>query len=394
MKKFTRILLMVILFVLAINPIAFATIGIESEVSAYLLGDYETGKILEEYNIYEPMEVASITKLMSYLVVMDEIQNSSISLEDMVYIDEDTTNIKGSSLNLEEGERFTVGELLEAVMVVSANDATYALSKHVAGSEKGFVKMMNNKAKNLGLKSTLYFNSTGLPEGQLQNIMSPEDIFILSRYIIDKYPEVLSISTIPYIEISNRDYKKENTNPLLNEIEGVDGLKTGFTNKAGYCLVSTIEVDGPSTQDEDFRLISIVMGTNSEDKRKEIGGVLVQYGLGNYSKKILANENIPIDTIYIPKSRDKEIEVYPARSFSTLVKYGDNIGVDILIDENLKLPLKPLDKVGKVILSQNGKTLDEIDLILHEDVKKEGLFRVIGRNIKEFLLLIFSKIMK
>src|SRR5699024_6999634 len=145
--------------------------------------------------------------------------------------------------------------------------------------------------------STLYFNSTGLPEGQLQNIMSPEDIFILSRYIIDKYPEVLSISTIPYIEISNRDYKKENTNPLLNEIEGVDGLKTGFTNKAGYCLVSTIEVDGPSTQDEDFRLISIVMGTNSEDKRKEIGGVLVQYGLGNYSKKILANENIPIDTI-------------------------------------------------------------------------------------------------
>ena len=190
----------------------------------------------------------------------------------MIYIDEDTTKVKGSSLELKEGESFTVNELLEALMVVSANDATYALAKYVAGSEEAFVNMMNDKAKSLGLNNTIYFNSTGLPEGEIQNMMSPRDIFILSRHIINKYPEILSLTTIPYIEIPSRGYKEQNTNPLLNEIIGVDGLKTGFTNKAGYCLVSTVNVHGTTNQDENFRLIGIVMGTKNEDKRKEMGG--------------------------------------------------------------------------------------------------------------------------
>ena len=393
-KKFIKAMSIFLLSILILSSGAFATVGIEDEVSAYLLGDYETGEILEEYNIYKSMEVASITKLMSYLVIMDEIQKDSISLDDIIYIDEDITKIKGSSLKLEEGESFTVNELLEAVMVVSANDATYALSKHVAGTEEAFVNMMNTEAKRLGLKSTIYFNSTGLPEGELQNMMSPEDIFVLSRHIIDKYPKVLSLSTIPYIEISSRNYREENTNPLLNEIKGVDGLKTGFTNKAGYCLVSTIGVNGVTSQDEDFRLIGIVMGTKSEGKRKEVGKSLIQYGLDNYSKRMLADENMPIDTIYLPKSRDKEIEVYPGRSFSAIVKDGDIIDTDIVIDEKLKLPLKKSDKIGKLVISKNGKILDEINLIVHEKVKKEGIFRAIGRYIKKFLLFVFSKIVK
>lgn len=393
-KKFIKAMSLFLLFILILSSAAFATVGIENQVSAYLLGDYETGEILEEYNIYKPIEIASITKLMSYLVIMDEVQKGSISLEDIVYIDEDTVKVRGSSLELKEGETFTVNELLKALMVVSANDATYALSKHVAGGEEAFVNMMNDKAKSLGLRNTIYFNSTGLPEGKIQNMMSPEDIFILSRHIINKYPEILFLSTIPYIEIPSRDYKEQNTNPLLNEIIGVDGLKTGFTNKAGYCLVSTIGVNGITDQDEDFRLIGIVMGTKNEDKRKEMGGALVQYGLNNYSKRILANENIPIDTIYLPKSKNKEVEVYPARSSSAIVKNEDIIDKDIFIDEKLKLPLKKSDRIGKLVILKNGKVLDEMDLIVHEKIKKEGLFRVIGRCMKKFLSFIFSKIIK
>ena len=391
-KKLAKIFVLFILLTLILSSTTFATVGIEDEVSAYLLGDYETGEILEEFNIYKPVQIASITKLMSYLIIMDEIQEGSISLDDVIYIDEDTTKIKGSSLNLEEGESFTVKELLDAVIVVSANDATYSLAKHVAGTEEDFVRMMNEKAKKIGLKSAIYFNSTGLPKGNNQNMMNSKDIFTLSRYIIYKYPEILSTATIPHIEIPNRGYKKENTNPLLNDIKGLDGLKTGFTNKAGYCLVSTVIVDGIDDKDEDFRLISIVMGTKGEEKIKELGKRLIQYGINNYSKKTLTDKDMPIDTICLPKSRDKEINVYPERNFNLIVKNEDMVDIDIIMDENLKLPLKEMDKVGKVVLLKNHKILDEIDLIVHKTVKREGLFRTIVRNIEEFLSFIISQI--
>ncbi len=387
-RKYTRIVTILLLHILILSSVAFASVGIEGEVSAYLLGDYETGEILEGYNIYQPMEVASITKIMSYLIVMDQIKANSVSLEDRIYIDEDITEIKGSSLDLEIGESFSLEELLEAVIVISANDATYALAKHVAGSEAAFVKMMNDKAKELGLDHSMYINSTGLPEGELQNIMSPEDIFILSRYIINKYPEILSMTTIPYIEVPSRGYKKENTNPLLREIEGIDGLKTGFTNKAGHCLVSTLTIKS-SMEDESFRLIGIVMGTESEGKRKELGGKLIQYGIDNYYKKIFTHKDRPIDTLYIPKSRDKEIEVYPSRGFSRIVRYDDYIDEDIFIDEKLKLPLKEGDKIGRMVISIDGDILDEIDLVVNKDIKKAGIFVWIARIIKDSLSKVF-----
>lgn len=390
MRRLLNGIILSLLFILILNSTAVATVGIEDEVTAYLLGDYETGEILEEYNIYKPIEIASISKLMSYLVVMKQVERGFISLDDKVYIDEDVIQIKGSSLKLEEGEIFTVKELLEAALVVSANDATYALAKYVVGTEKDFVKLMREEAKAIGLESAFYINSTGLPEGELQNKMSTEDIFKLSRYIINEYPEVLFLTTIPYIELDNREYKEENTNPLLKEIKGIDGLKTGFTNKAGYCLVSTINIDGDYIETENLRLISIVMGTKSEEKRKELSKKLVQYGLNNYSKRILANENIPVDIVYMPKSKDKEIEIYPSKNFSIILKDGDYIDKDILIDEGLKLPLKSMDKVGKIVLSTEGNILEEIDLIIHKDVKKENLIMRILRNIKEFIVNVFK----
>ena len=270
MNRYIKAFILTIIFVFVANSFVFGSIGIEDEVRAYLLGDFETGRILEGYNIDEAIEIASISKLMSYLIVMEHIERGKIRLEDQVYIDKDVTRIKGSSLKLEEGELFTIKELLEASLVVSANDATYALAKYVAGSEEEFVKMMNHKAQSLGFKTAYFINSTGLPEGNRQNKMSTVDIFNLSRYIINRFPEILSLTSIPYIQLEHRDYKEENTNPLLKEIRGVDGLKTGFTNKAGYCLVATINNKGDGIEKEDLRLISIVMGTQSYEKRKEL----------------------------------------------------------------------------------------------------------------------------
>lgn len=387
-RRYSRVIIIILLNVLILSSVAFADLGIEEEVSAYLLGDYETGEILEEYNIYKPMEVASITKMMSYLIIMDNIKAGSISLEDWIYADKDITEIKGSSLELEVGESFTVEELLKVIIVISANDATYALAKHVAGSEETFVKMMNEKAKELGLDHSMFINSTGLPEEERQNIMSSEDVFTLSRHIIEIYPEILSMATIPYIEVPTREYRKENTNPLLNQIKGIDGLKTGFTNKAGHCLVSTLMIE-PSIEEE-FRLVGIVMGTKSEEKRKEIGSKLIQYGIDNYHREIFASEDKAVETIYNRKSKEGEIEVYPSKNFSKVVKQRDHIEEDVLMDK-IKLPLKKGDKVGKMVITTDGYILEEIDLIVKKDIEKSGIFLFSARSIRDLFYKIFRR---
>jgi len=383
-RRYVRGIIVFLLCFLAIGSAVFADVGIEDEVSAYLIGDYETGEILEEYNIHRPMEVASISKLMSYLIIMDHINMGDVSLEDSIYIDKDIAEIEGSSLELEVGELFTLEELLKAAMVVSANDATYALAKYIAGTEESFVMMMNAKAKELGLSHSIYFNSTGLPYGELQNKMTTEDIFLLSKHILDRYPETLSITAIPFIEVPSRNYSKENTNPLLGKIEGVDGLKTGFTDRAGHCLVSTLMV-GSSSKDGGFRLIGIVMGTESEEKREELSSRLMHYGINNYYKRVFANREKPVDKIGIPQSKEGVIEVYPIKDYSKVVRYDDKIEVDMLIDKNIQLPLREGDGIGRLVVSINGEVLEEIDLIVHKDIDKEGFFLWIIRNIGKLL---------
>lgn len=382
-KKINKAIILALLLIFILNNFAFATIGIEEEVSAYLIGDYETGEILEEYNVYKPVEIASISKLMSYAIVMEAIDGGDISPKDKVYIDEDVVKIKGSSLNLTLGDILTVEELIKASIVISANDATYALAKYVAGNEDKFVDRMNEKAKKLNLKSAVFFNSTGLPKGDFQNIMSPIDIFNLSRYLMENYPELLSLTTIPYLEMDNGE-KEENTNPLLGGIKEVDGLKTGFTNKAGYCLVSTLKKEPDTSNEKEFRLIAIAMGTKSEDKRKEISEKLVQYALDNYSKKTIVDINTATDIVYLPKAKKKNVEVYPIENFSTIVKNSDDIGIDIAIDEKFKFPIKADEKVGTAIISKNGEILEEVDLVVHEKIKKESIFSLIIRTIKDW----------
>ncbi len=358
------------------------SVGIENEVTAYLLGDFKNGEVLEEYNIDRPIEVASITKLMTYLVVMDEIEKGTTSMDSIVYIDKEVEEVKGSSLNLEEGENFTVKDLIEGLIVVSANDGAVALAKHAAGSETEFVNKMNSMARKLKLENTLYFNSTGLPEEDIQNIMSPEDIFILSRHIIKEYPEILNVASIPYIENKEREFEQENTNHLLQELKGVDGLKTGFTNKAGYCLVSTMEVEGNSYDTDNYRLVGIVMGAEDEEKRNELSRTLLEYGVNNYSKEIIGSEDKVIATTKIPNSKKEEIEVFPTTGVSVLKKKDENINVEVILEEKLKAPLRKGDVVGTLKVSKNDGVIDEVDLIVKEDYKRAFFLTTIFRYIK------------
>lgn len=395
MKRFLSILL--IIMIILTNQLSYGEdsiknsfmtpINMRDDLRSYILADYDTGQILEEYNIDETIEIASISKLMSYLVVMDEISKRNISLEDIVTIDKDTTRIKGSSFNLKVGEKFTIKELLEASIVVSGNDATYALAKYIGGSEENFVKMMNEKGKKIGLENAIFYNSTGLPieEKDIQNKMTTREIFKLTQYIIKNYPDVLETAKIKSIELVSRNYFQRNTNPLLEEIKEVDGLKTGFTNKAGYCYVSTFNIRGRATKTKDLRLIAIVMGAKELEKRNEMAKLLVEYGLNNYSHKIFLDNNITLRTLELPKGDITKVAVFAQNGFSKLVRNDENIVVNVNIDEDIKLPIKKNTKVGNATVEKNGEIIFQSDILIKEDVNKAKWYVLLGRFLDRLI---------
>lgn len=376
-----RIFAIVLILIISTSTVVYGDLNIEKDIRSYILADFETGQILESSNIDEVIEIASISKLMSYLVIMDEISLGNISLDDNIVIDKDTTKIKGSSFKLKAGEEFTVKELLDAGMVVSANDAIYALAKHAAKTEEKFVILMNEKAKELGLVNSVFYNSTGLPvqEKNVQNKMTTREIFELSKYIIKTYPGVLETSRQRSIEVVSRDFFQRNTNPLLMEIREVDGLKTGFTNKAGYCYVSTFNMQGQPNNTKDLRLIAIIMGAKNIEERNEMSKVLVEYGLKNYSHKIFLDKKIPLKILNFPKGDITQVATIPDKEFSKLIKKNENIIVNICIDEDISLPIMKNMVVGTVTVEQDGQSIFETDILVNEDVNKAKWHVIVGR---------------
>lgn len=383
-----RILSILLLLMILTNSVALGEIGIEDNVRAYILADFETGQVLEQYNIDEVVEIASISKLMSYIIIMEEVSKGNIALDDIIKIDKDTTKIKGSSFKLKVGEEFTVKELIEAAMVVSGNDATYALAKHVAKTEEKFVQRMNEKAKEMGLKNTVFYNSTGLPVAQtnVQNQMTTREIFQLSRYLIEKYPNVLQTAKIRAIEVVSRDFFQRNTNPLLDEIKEVDGLKTGFTNKAGYCYVSTFNIRGRKTKTKDLRLIAIVMGAKDLEIRDAMSKILVQYGMNNYSNRIFLDKEIPLKTLEFPKADIIEVPIFPKEGFAKLIKNDDNMTINMDIKEDITLPIQKNSKVGEVKIEKDGEVIFKTDILIKEDVNKAKWYVLVRRFLKNYCM--------
>ena len=383
-----KIFILVFLIILSVNNSIFASIGYENNTKAYLLADYETGQILESYNIDTPIEIASITKLLSYYVIKDEISKGKIGYYDKVIIDKDTTNVKGSSYKLKEGEEFTVDKLLKASIIVSGNDATYAMAKHVAGTEAEFVMLMREKARNLGLFNAEIYNSSGLPINNdgLQNKMTTREIFILTKSLLNDYPEVLELSRIPFISEPSRGFLEMNTNPLLRSIDGIDGLKTGYTGKAGYCFVSTFNIKGEPRVSEDLRLIGVIMGANSYDERTLISRELIEYGKDNYIKQVFINKELSLDTLTFKMGHPFEIEIYPEEDFSQLVEKSSNIELDIKLKNNT-LPIKENTSFGTVTVLKDKEPLFTTNIINKEKVDKASFLILASR----FYQGLFSK---
>lgn len=373
-------LIAILLSIFLILPnLAYANEEIDtSELSAALLADYETGDIIYSSNLKRRIEVASITKIMTYVVAMDQVKKGKVSLDDKVIISEKAAKRGGSSFKLKPEQVHTLGMLLESSMIASANDACIAIAEHVSENEKEFTKLMNEKARELNLDRTYYVSVNGFPEEGTHNTMSVEDILKLTAHTIEKYPEILKITSKTSLIDNERGFEFINTNPLLGQVEGVNGFKTGYADEAGYCLVTT-------RISKDSKLISIVMGAGNKRIRTEKSRELIDGKLAkDYNKEKVLDKNKSIDNVFVPGSANGQIDVYAKEDMYGMIKKGEKIDKTTNIYNHLNFPVKKGETIGEVTVEYNGNT-KTMELIANEDLKQEGLINTLVLAIRNFL---------
>lgn len=376
-KKFLATFLIVILvattFVSSISAIEIKETNIDLNVKSAVLMDASTGTILYSQNAEESLPPASVTKVMTLLLVFEAIEKGTLSYEDTLTVSENAASMGGSQVFLEPGEEMKVEDLLKSVIIASANDAALTLAEHVAGSEEAFVDMMNKRAEELSMKSTHFENVTGLDDDVVNHVTSAKDIAIMSSELL-KYDKVSEYATIWMDTIRNGEFGLTNTNRLIRYYKGITGLKTGYTSKAGYCISS-------SAKRNDLHLIAVIMGAESSKERNDAATKLLDYGFANYS--IYKNINIPDESIDLYGGEKDSVKI-KYEDFSTLLNKGSNNKVEkeIQLNEYLIAPVKKNEVVGKVIYKIDGVSIGESEIICQETVDKISFFKYLLKILK------------
>lgn len=386
-KKTIIISILSLVFLLGPGKIFAASgrvVGLEDNVSSYLIGNEETGDVYYEKNADESRPMASLTKLMTFLLVRDAIDAGKINLDSSVKADkraEELTSWEYSALGLKENESYSVEELLEGLIAVSGNDCAYLLAKAVGSSEEKFVQEMNAKAKELGLDSQKYYNASGIEtKDKKENHSSARDLFKLSSYIVRKYPDILRYSTMDEVNIPGKGIRKNSTIPLRKDIKGVDGLKTGTTEMAGYCLVTTVDMKELDGNDE-FRCIGVVMGADQSDTRESVMSDLIYYVSRFYSCKKVLDVNKSLESVEEVSAKQGYVELFPKENLSIISKDDKKVASKITLNKDIKAPIKKGEVLGKVDVSYDDKYY-VVDLISGSDVERASLFSRIVRNIE------------
>lgn len=375
--KMKKILSVCLLIIILTNTVVYGDININDNIKGALLGDLETGEIIYEYNINEQLAIASMSKLMTYLVLMDAVSDGKVSLDDDIVVSGHAASTDGSKFGLVSGETIKLSLLVKGLLIVSGNDCATAIAEHVGNTVDNFVKMMNEKSSELGLLSGSFINPHGLPvndEKTGQNHMSAADLYKLTRYILTEYPEILEITKQGELVVTERNYRKQATNPILGVVEGADGLKTGFTDKAGLCLVSTLPVNG----EQGFRLIGIIMGASTYEDRVNKTKELLEYGRDNFRYDKIIKQSEVADNVYITNSKDGRIEVFPSSDYNKILKNNDVVKTKISYNDTVKAPLKSGDKIGTISIYVNDKEVRQVDAVVNKDIQVANiLIRII-----------------
>lgn len=342
-----------------------------------ILMEESTGNILYESNPDERLPIASVTKVMTMLLIMEAVDSGKISLDDMVTVSENAMSYGGSTMFLETGEQLTVNDMLKGIAVASANDGCVAMAEHLAGSESAFVDMMNEKAKELGMENTHFMNTNGLDEDD--HYSSARDVAIMSRELM-KHETIFNYTSIWMDTLRGGKFQLSNTNKLIRFYDGANGLKTGSTSKALCCLSA-------AAKRNDMQLIAVVLGAPTSAERFASAKSLLDYGFANYAVNTQITAGDEVQKIAVEKGVDKEVGVVAGDSCSTLVKKGqeDNITKEIKIDETITAPIEAGQKIGTMTISRDGEVIADIDLNASSTVEKKG----IGLIIKDFFATIF-----
>tara|TARA_B100000941_G_scaffold68236_1_gene45840 strand:+ start:14351 stop:15514 length:1164 start_codon:yes stop_codon:yes gene_type:complete len=335
-------------------------------IKSYVLMDYDSGMIIASKNPSLVLPPASITKIMTSYIAFLELENQTLSLNDKITVSKKAWKTGGSKMFIEVGKQIRVSDILQGIITSSGNDASVALAEHISGDEETFSIYMNQIATNMGLENTNYVNSTGLPNDQLYT--SAEDVAVLSRNLIKNFPNRYKLySKKEYIF---NDIKQYSRNKLLYVDDSVDGIKTGFTKKAGYCLVS-------SAKRANRRLISVVMGAKSPDQRTVVSKSLLEYGFRFYETHKIFEKNDVVFNARIFDGEDQEIKLgvlekqyisVPRRSLKKIKK-------TYIIDKNLTAPVSKGENVGYVAIKLNNEVVTKINLYALEDIKLGSLYR-------------------
>ncbi len=323
-----------------------------------------------------------MAKIMTMLLVMEEIEAGNIQLTDEVKVSARASRIGGSQVYLKEGEVFTVEELMKAVTIHSANDASVALAEYVSGAVEAFVDLMNRRARELGMNDTYYDNPDGLPSpaGRPPTLTTPRDLIIVSRELL-KHPKILEWSTIRMIEFrAEPKTNLYNTNKLIGRYSGLDGLKTGHTEEAGWCLTATAKRG-------DTRLISVVMRTNSEEDRQAQTVRLLDFGFRSFEPVTLAEQGEGVATLKVANGWPGALEVQAKETFRPLLPRGRVEDVELRPElDEVRAPLSAGQKVGAIVAVLDGEELARMDVVIAQDVKQANFlirfFRWIARGVR------------
>jgi serine-type D-Ala-D-Ala carboxypeptidase (penicillin-binding protein 5/6) len=370
----------IILLIICLFPLLLKAeeLDIAKNSKSAILIEATTKEVIYEKNSDEKLAPASMTKMMTMLLTMEKLSNKEISLDDDVTISKNAANMGGSQIFIEEGTKIKLEDLLKGIGIASANDAAVAVAEYVGTTYDNFVNMMNEKAKELGLQNTNFKNPHGLDEAN--HYSTARDLSIIAANLV-KYDIILDITSTyeEYIKIKDENRWLVNTNSLIKNYKGIDGLKTGYTEEAKYCLTATMKRN-------DMRLISVVMGNETKENRSEDTINLMEYGFSIYNMKQILNKNKKLGSIYISKSEKENYDFYLSEDVNLFIKKDRNsekYTYDIKLNE-LKAPIIKNTSIGKLILKYDDKTY-KYDLVLKEDANKTTYFNLIYKNLKTIL---------
>jgi len=359
-------------------PLAAAAAELKVAGKSALLMDVATGTVLYESNAHEPLAPASVTKVMTMLLIMEAVDSGKITLEDTVTASETAAAKGGSQIYLKAGETMSVSDMLKSIAVSSANDCACAMAEHIAGSEEAFVARMNARAKELGMNDTTFVNCTGLDDGEnaKNHRTSAHDIAVMSRQLLKYHPIIKKYTTIWMDTVRNGAFGLSNTNKLVRFYQGATGLKTGFTSGAGYCLSA-------SAQREGMELVAVVMGAETSNVRNTACKQLLDYGFANFA---LISPELT-ETADVPVKLGNVQSVSPQLGEETQLLIGKEqksaVTTEITLEESLTAPVSKGQRLGTLTVKAGEEVLKEVPLVAAEGVERLSYWNLMGKILRK-----------